>query len=322
MSETGTGVPPGNVQTPKDVFEQMLAADEGENEQLETEGGEEVLEAEASESDAESEEQTEGDEEAEEASQPAQTFRVKIGGEEVDVPLDELLKGYSRTADYTRKTQAIAEARKQAEVELRQAREERQRYAQTLEALDQSLKQLQPPEIDWDRLYQENPVEWVRQREIARSRQEQAAWVQTQKQALVEKQQQEEQAEAEKTLEAERSKLLEALPEWRDAEKARTEKAKIVEYATERLGFSVEEISDIYDARAVLALRKAMMFDELMSKRDKLRPTIVQKAKPMRAGTASTPQSSKVMASKTALSRLAKSGSTRDAAALFEQFID
>jgi len=64
------------------------------------------------------------------------------------------------------------------------------------------------------------------------------------------------------------------------------------------------------------------MFDELMSKRDKLRPTIVQKAKPMRAGTASTPQSSKVMASKTALSRLAKSGSTRDAAALFEQFID
>ena len=322
MSETGTGVPPGSVQATQDVFEQMLAADEGENEQQETEGvTEEVLEASDGESDAESE-QTEGEEDAEEAPQPAQTFRVKVDGEEVEVPLDELLKGYSRTADYTRKTQAIAEARKQAEVELRQAREERQRYAQTLEALDQSLKQLQPPEIDWDRLYQENPVEWVRQREIARSRQEQAAWVQTQKQALVEKQQQEEQAEAEKTLEAERSKLLEALPEWRDAEKARTEKAKIVEYATERLGFSVEEISDIYDARAVLALRKAMMFDELMSKRDKLRPTIVQKAKPMRAGTASTPQSSKVMASKTALSRLAKSGSTRDAAALFEQFID
>jgi hypothetical protein len=322
MSETGTGVPPGNVQTTQDVFEQMLAADEGENEQQETEGVDEVLEAADSESADESVEQTEGDEEAEEAPQQAQTFRVKVDGEEVEVPLDELLKGYSRTADYTRKTQAIAEARKQAEAEAALAREERQRYAQTLAALDSTLKSLQPPEIDWDRLYQENPVEWVRQRELVRSRQEQAAWVQAQKQALVEKQQVEERVEAEKTLEAERGKLLEALPEWRDAEKARTEKAKIVSYATERLGFSVEEISDIYDARAVLALRKAMMFDELMSKRDQMRPKIIQKAKPMKAGAASTPQSSKVIASKSALSRLANSGSTKDAAAVFEQFLD
>ena len=322
MSETGTGVPPGNVQSPQDAFEQMLAADEGENELLEAEGEEEVLEAEASESDAESDEQTEGDEEAEEAAQQAQTFRVKVDGEEVEVPLDELLKGYSRTADYTRKTQAIAEARKQAEAEASLAREERQRYAQTLEALDATLKQLQPPEIDWDRLYQENPVEWVRQREVMRSRQEQAAWVQAQKQALVEKQQTEERIEAEKTLESERGKLLEVLPEWRDADKARTEKAKIVNYATEKLGFTVEEISDIYDARAVVALRKAMMFDELMSKRDQMRPKIMQKAKPMKAGAASSPQSSKVVASKAALSRLANSGSHKDAAAVFEQFID
>jgi len=322
MSETGTGVPPGNVQSPKDAFEQMLAADEGENELLEAEDGEEVLEAEASESDAESDEQTEGDEEAEEAAQQAQTFRVKVDGEEVEVPLDELLKGYSRTADYTRKTQAIAEARKQAEAEASLAREERQRYAQTLEALDATLRQLQPPEINWDRLYQENPVEWVRQREVMRSRQEQAAWVQAQKQALVEKQQTEERIEAEKTLESERGKLLEVLPEWRDADKARTEKAKIVNYATEKLGFTVEEISDIYDARAVVALRKAMMFDELMSKRDQMRPKIMQKAKPMKAGAASSPQSSKVVASKAALSRLANSGSHKDAAAVFEQFID
>jgi hypothetical protein len=322
MSETGTGVPPGNVQTTQDVFEQMLAADDGENEQQEAEGVDEGLEAADSESADESVEQTEGDEEAEEAPQQAQTFRVKVDGEEVEVPLDELLKGYSRTADYTRKTQAIAEARKQAEAEAAMAREERQRYAQTLASLEGTLKSLQPPDIDWDRLYQENPVEWVRQRELVRSRQEQAAWVQAQKQALVEKQQVEERVEAEKTLEAERGKLLEALPEWRDAGKARTEKAKIVSYATERLGFSVEEISDIYDARAVLALRKAMMFDELMSKRDQMRPKIMQKAKPMRAGAASTPQSSKVVASKTALSRLANSGSHKDAAAVFEQFLD
>lgn len=322
MSETGTGVPPGNVQTTQDVFEQMLAADEGENEQQETEGVDEELEVEDSESATESEEQTEGDEEAEEAPQQAQTFRVKVDGEEVEVPLDELLKGYSRTADYTRKTQAIAEARKQAEAEAAAAREERQRYAQTLEVLDAQMRSLQPPEIDWDRLYQENPVEWVRQREIQRTRQEQMNWVQAQRAALQQKQAEEEQIEQSQTLEVERSKLLEVLPEWRDAEKARTEKAKIVEYATGKLGFSVEEISDIYDARAVVALRKAMLFDELMSKRDQMRPKIMQKARPMKAGAASTPQSSKVVASKAALSRLANSGSHKDAAAVFEQFLD
>jgi len=325
MSETGTGTPPGTIQSTQDVFEQMLAADEGENEQLETEvvdQGEEALEASDGESEVDSEEVTESEEDADEAPQASQTFRVKVDGEEIEVPLDELLKGYSRTADYTRKTQAIAEARKQAEVELEIARQERQRYAQTLEALDTQLRSLQPPEIDWDRLYQENPVEWVRQRELQRTRQEQTAWVQAQRAALVQKQQQEEQAQAEQTLEVERAKLMEALPEWRDVEKARAEKAKIVEYATGRLGFSVEEISDVYDARAVLALRKAMLYDELMSKRDQMRPKIMQKAKPMKAGAASMPQSSKVVASKAALSRLANSGSHRDAAAVFEQFLD
>lgn len=41
--------------------------------------------------------------------------RVKVDGEEVSVPLREALQGYSRTQDYTQKTQALAEQRKQAE---------------------------------------------------------------------------------------------------------------------------------------------------------------------------------------------------------------
>jgi len=324
MSETGTGTPPGTIQSTQDVFEQMLAAEEGENEQLETEAtdeGEEAVEASADEADVEAVEEPEGDEEAEEAPTAAQTFRVKVDGEEVEVPLDELLKGYSRTADYTRKTQAIAEARKNAEAEAAQAREERQRYAQTLQVLEAQLKAAQPPEIDWDRLYQENPVEWVRQRELVRTRQEQQAWVENQRRALVEKQALEEQQEAERTLDSERAKLLEQLPEWRDATKARAEKAKIVSYATEKLGFSTDEISDLYDARAVLALRKAMLYDELMTRQKDLRPKIQQKAKPMKAGV-SVPVTTKSVKSRDALSKLQRSGSTRDAAAVFEQFLD
>ena len=53
------------------------------------------------------EEQSEEDEESEEQEQP-QTFTVKLDGKAVSVTLDELQKGYSRTQDYTRKTQHIA----------------------------------------------------------------------------------------------------------------------------------------------------------------------------------------------------------------------
>lgn len=44
-----------------------------------------------------------------------QTFKVKVDGEELEVTLDEALKGYQRQADYTRKTQELASQRQQAE---------------------------------------------------------------------------------------------------------------------------------------------------------------------------------------------------------------
>lgn len=44
--------------------------------------------------------------------------RVKVDGEDVEVPLHEALAGYSRTTDYTRKTQSLAQQRQEAEYAL------------------------------------------------------------------------------------------------------------------------------------------------------------------------------------------------------------
>lgn len=41
--------------------------------------------------------------------------RVKVDGEDVEVPFSEALKGYSREADYTRKAQMVAQQRQEAE---------------------------------------------------------------------------------------------------------------------------------------------------------------------------------------------------------------
>ena len=45
--------------------------------------------------------------------------RVKVDGQDVEVPYSEALRGYSREADYTRKAQAVAAQRQEAELGLR-----------------------------------------------------------------------------------------------------------------------------------------------------------------------------------------------------------
>lgn len=45
--------------------------------------------------------------------------RLRVDGEDVEVPLSEALRGYSREADYTRKTQETAQLRQQAEMGIR-----------------------------------------------------------------------------------------------------------------------------------------------------------------------------------------------------------
>ena len=72
-----------------------------------------VAEDESFEEETEEEEEPEGEEESEETDgEEEELYAVTVNGEEVAVSLDELLSGYSRQSDYTRKTQEIAGERK------------------------------------------------------------------------------------------------------------------------------------------------------------------------------------------------------------------
>ena len=70
---------------------------------------EEALDAQDESSEESSDEQTELEEDTQDETKP-EVFTVKVDGKEIEVTLDELQKGYSRTQDYTRKTQQVAEA--------------------------------------------------------------------------------------------------------------------------------------------------------------------------------------------------------------------
>jgi hypothetical protein len=300
----------------------MLAPEEGQAQVGETQSAEESeedLEAAASEDDESgvedapdeetSEEQSGEEEEQEEQEQP-QTFTVKVDGKEVAVTLDELQKGYSRTQDYTRKTQQIAEVRKQVEAETQAVRAERGQYAQLLGALQAQL-QASEPQVDLDRLYNEDPIEWVRQKEVLRDRQEKAYAIQAEQQRLIQLSQQEQQQSMQQHLESQKDALLAALPEWKDAKKAKLEKAMLIESA-KSAGFSDEDLKSVYDHRLVLLLRKAALFDQMVSKRQGIKPVTnngPRPAKPGAAGRVSTTNESM-----RAQQRLAKTGRVDDAA--------
>ena len=252
------------------------------------------------------------DESTTQPTQPEQpTFSVRVDGTEQKVTLDELLNGYQRTADYTRKTQAIAEQRKQAEAELAAARVERQRYAATLRQLEAQLAQTQP-EPDWNKLYAEDPLEYVRQKDAWRDRRERAQALQSEQARLAQLQQVEQRALLEQHLAVERQRLVEAIPQWRDEQTAAKEREAIVTWA-KRAGFSDQEIAQSYDHRAVNVLRKAMLYDELMGKNLADKQTPKPAPAMARPGMPPSKNETSSKARREALSRLSKSGRIEDA---------
>jgi hypothetical protein len=299
-----------------------LLPDEGQQEdreaQLPDEGAavDEELSADANAADDETDtEQSELSEETEEQEQP-QVFSVKIDGTEVEVTLEELQKGYSRTLDYTRKTQQIAEVRKQTEGELQAVRAEREQYAQLLSALEAQIQQAAQPNIDWDRLYSEDPIEWIRQREVMRDNQDRAAAIQSEKQRLSQLSQQEQAQFMQQKLQQEQEALLAAIPDWRDAEKAKAEKTLLVEFG-QKIGFTPDELKNVVDHRAVLMLRKAALYDQMMSKRGSIKPVTNNGPRPAKPGAAGRVANS--TESVRAQQRVAKTGRVDDAAnAIFQ----
>ena len=113
------------------------------------------------------------DNQAEETQEPV-AYTVKIDGKDVEVSLDELRAGYSRQADYTRKSQVLAEQRRKADEELAATQQERQRYVSQLEqvSVDADNKLDKFKDVDWAKLKEDDPMEYALKRDQYRELQE------------------------------------------------------------------------------------------------------------------------------------------------------
>ena len=308
------------------AIESMLSGDgdqrEEEATQDEPQGKSEQVEDEIEdvEQDADSEDDDEADESDEDVDEDEdedeQQFTVKIDGKDVAVSLDELQKGYSRTEDYTRKTQALAQERKSAQAELAQVRTERAQYAQLLGALQEQLQQSQQP-FDMERLREEDPIEWVRQREMQRENNEKMLAIQSEQQRVNQAEQVVKQQQMQAFLQSQKEQLLTVVPQLSDPKFAQAEKGRWIE-AGKSIGFSEQELNGINDHRVLLALKTIADYNGMVAKRKQVssdRP----KAKTVRPGVA--PRKNQSSAVKQAQQRLARSGNAKDAASLLENFL-
>lgn len=245
---------------------------------------------------------------------------VKIDGKEVDVKLSELKNGYQRQQDYTRKTMEVSAERKQAEAQIQHAMQERQQYAQNLQRMQVQLESAlqEQQQINWEQLIAENPQEALRQQHLAQVRQAQLQQNYAEQQRIASMMQAEQAQRIQSYLSQQQEQLLAKLPDWKDETKAKADKAALRDYLVKE-GYDENAIAGVMDAKAVLIARKAMLYDQMVSKAQvatKKVANLPQKVE--RPGTGANPNLDR---RSSAFQRLSKSGRVEDAAAVFASIL-
>lgn len=257
-----------------------------------------------------------------EGNEELNTYTVKVDGKDVEVTREELLAGYSRHADYTQKSQVLAEQRKKAEQELAATQQERQRYLSQLEQFniqaDSKIEEF--AKTDWTKLKEEDPTEYMLKRDQYRELQDSKRKVEEEQKNLQYKQQLEQQAKWQEELGRQQQLMAEKLPEWNDPDKGPKLKQNIKSFAVKK-GFTEQEVNSLIDARSVDVLHKAMLYENLLAakisnKKAKVVPKVQKPGSPATKGEIS---SDKVKAQR---ARLRKTGHVNDAKSVIESLLN
>lgn len=178
-------------------------------------------------------------------------YVVKIDGQEIEITESELLQGYQRQQDYTRKTQSLAEQRRQFEA-VRDQEIQALRSALAYHALP-TAKEPRPED------FVGKPDQFVQ----AYNDWKQQVGRQSQAKQLLEAITAE---ETQRVLQREAGLLQQAVPEWANEETRQADYQRMISVAADRYGFTAEEVAGVMDHRLLLLLRDASRVAALDSK--------------------------------------------------------
>ena len=248
--------------------------------------------------------------------EPDSTHKVKVAGQEFDVTLDELRAGYSRDADYRRKTEELANDRKSFQSE---SEKQRQDYSQRLSELNQLVSLTQEQlnsefkDLDLEKLYEEDPTEAARLEHKMRKKQEKLA-------DSIQKVKAEQQKQFQQVVSDQQKILVNKLPEFADAEKATKLKTDMRSYL-QSYGFRDQEIGQIYDHRIVMLVNDAMKYRSMQKLKPNLASKMAKPGKVLSSGVKKTKADVNFAQRREKLGRLKKSGSIKDAQSIFLDMI-
>mgnify|MGYP003112785770 FL=1 len=286
-----------------------------EEQPLEQENQETESQDEVTEDVSQSEEQIETQEKQDSTEEP--TYTVKVAGQEFNVTLDELRNGYSRDADYRRKTEDLAYDKKQFQTE---SEKQRQDYSTKLSELNQMMSVAQQQlnaeinSADLEKLYEEDPTEAARIEHRLKKKQEKL------NQAM-QKTQSEQKKQFDGFLQDQQRKLVQKMPEFSNPEKASQLKTSM-KNTLNSYGFNDQEIAQVYDHRIVMLVNDAMKFRNMQKAKPNMAKKISKPGKVFSSGVKQSKADINLKTRKDKLSRLRKSGSTKDAASIFLDMIN
>jgi len=326
-----------SVETPRDateVFTEMLDAEESndkpevDNEEVATEAveetDEEALEEEVDEESEEdepeaTEEEDEDSEEDDVEVEERKTYRVKAGGEEKDVTLEELVSGYQKGDDYTKKSQTLAEQRKTMEVEakaIQEAQHLREEYQARLGQVSQILQQNDEDYSDLEQLKENDPIAYA-VKVAEKTENTKKMQVIQQEQARLAQESNQYRANQQAQFVAEQSQMLtEKVKEFSDPKKAEQIKNDIRSFG-KSVGFSDQELSQVYDHRHVMILQKAMEYDKLQKANPGINKKLSKAPKMSKKGN----KVAKTDVYTKQKKRLKGTGSLDDATSVFKNFL-
>lgn len=239
----------------------------------------------------ESDDDESDDEEAEDTPAPERKLKVTVKGDdgtdqEIEVDEAEVVKGYQRQADYTRKTQELAQREHQA-VEILKAKHDEfaQDYLSKAEASRAAIVQLAGlrGEDEMAQLAQSDPAAWVAENQ---RRQSIAAVLGQLDQQISAERQEIERRQAEAMQQA-RSEMFQRT--WAELQKDGIDREKLGKAysdVSKAYGFSGDELAQVLDHRQVRVMLDALAYRQLkeqkavVQKKVDAAPKLPQKATP------------------------------------------
>ena len=192
-------------------------------------------------------------------------YKVKVDGKEMELPVSELIKGFQLQADYTRKTQQVAEERKAVEGEKERLTREREEFVQQAQT-DMAVLRREieaDAQTDWQALLESDPIGYMKAKEAAEARREKYYQLRHTQERAVEALKQEQQERQAAYVAEQADVLRKELPDYfGDEAKSEATTKQLREFMT-GIGFSDDEIASVSSARDVKLLIKAMRYDQL-----------------------------------------------------------